>query len=318
MLDILAITGPIYITITIGYLTTRQGIFAKPDMRVFGKFVFNLALPAMLFNAVSQRKIGEIFNGNYVLVYLLGSLLTLLLGWLWCRRFAKMDGLSSTFYVMGMTCSNSGFVGFPILVLIMAPVAGVALAMNMIVENFVIIPFLLALADRSQHKSASWLHTVAESLKKLVANPLVIGLVLGSLFSLSGWQMPAAISRVINLFALSSSALSLFVIGGTLVGLPLKGLSRHVLPITVGKLLVHPLAMFVVMTLLTWLGLPQLDAPVRAAALLMAAMPMMGTYIVLAQLYGKEDISAAALLITTATSFFTLSALLWLLKPTLT
>jgi predicted permease len=50
----------------------------------------------------------------------------------------------------------------------------------------------------------------------------------------------------------------------------------------------------------------------------MAAMPMMGTYIVLAQLYGKEDISAAALLVTTATSFFTLSALLWLLKPTLT
>jgi predicted permease len=50
----------------------------------------------------------------------------------------------------------------------------------------------------------------------------------------------------------------------------------------------------------------------------MAAMPMMGTYIVLAQLYGKEDISAAALLVTTATSFFTLSALLWVLKPTLT
>jgi malonate transporter and related proteins len=134
---------------------------------------------------------------------------------------------------------------------------------------------------------------------------------------LSGWQMPAAISRVINLFALSSSALSLFVIGGTLVGLPLKGLSQRVLPITVGKLLVHPLAVFAVMAFLTWLGLPQLDASARTAALLMAAMPMMGTYIVLAQLYGKEDISAAALLVTTVASFFTLSALLWLLKPTL-
>jgi predicted permease len=317
MLDILAITGPIYITILIGYLTTRQGIFAKPDMRVFGKFVFNLALPAMLFNAVSQRKIGEIFNGHYVLVYLLGSLLTLLLGWLWCRRFAKMKSLSSTFYVMGMTCSNSGFVGFPILVLVLAPVAGVALAMNMIVENFVIIPFLLALAERSQNKSRSWLQAMAVSLVKLLTNPLVIGLVLGSLVSLSGVQLPAAISRVINLFALSSSALSLFVIGGTLVGLPLKGLSRQVLPITVGKLLVHPLAVFAVMALLTWFGMPQLDASARTAALLMAAMPMMGTYIVLAQLYGQEDISAAALLVTTAASFLTLSALLWLLKPSL-
>lgn len=316
MLDILAITGPIYITIFIGYLATRQGIFAKPDMRVFGKYVFNLALPAMLFNAVSQRKIGEIFNGSYVLVYLLGSLLTLLLGWLWCRRFAKLSGLKSTFYVMGMTCSNSGFVGFPILVLLMAPVAGVALAMNMIVENFVIIPFLLALADRSQDKQRSWQRAMADSLMKLITNPLVIGLVLGSLLSLSGWQLPATMSRVINLFALSSSALSLFVIGGTLVGLPLKGLSQQVLPIAAGKLLVHPLAVFAVMALLAWLGLPQLDASTRTAALLMAAMPMMGTYIVLAQLYGQEDTSAAALLVTTVVSFFTLSTLLWLLQHT--
>jgi malonate transporter and related proteins len=317
MLDILAITGPIYITILIGYLTTRQGIFAKADMRVFGKFVFNLALPAMLFNAVSQRKISEIFNGTYVLVYLLGSLLTLLLGWLWCRRFAKMDSLSSTFHVMGMTCSNSGFVGFPILVLIMAPVAGVALAMNMIVENFVIIPLLLALAERSQNKSRHWLRAVGDAFVKLITNPIVIGLVMGSIVALSGWQLPPAVSRVINLFALSSSALSLFVIGGTLVGLPLKGLSQHVFPIIVGKLLLHPLAMFAVMACLTWVGLPPLDNSMRVAALLLAAMPMMGTYIVFAQLYGKEDISAAALLLTTATSFFTLSALLWLLKPTL-
>jgi malonate transporter and related proteins len=316
MLDILAITGPIYITILIGYLTTRQGIFAKPDMRVFGKYVFNLALPAMLFNAVSQRKIGEIFNGNYVLVYLLGSLLTLLLGWLWCRRFAKSDGLRSTFYVMGMTCSNSGFVGFPILALILAPMAGVALAMNMIVENFVIIPFLLALAERSQNKQRPWLQAMADSLVKLITNPLVIGLVLGSLVSLSGWQLPTPLSRVINLFALSSSALSLFVIGGTLVGLPLKGLSQQILPITVGKLLLHPLAVFIAMTILIWLGLPPLDASARTAALLMAAMPMMGTYIVLAQLYGQEDISAAALLVTTVISFFTLSALLWFLQHT--
>jgi predicted permease len=215
---------------------------------------------------------------------------------------------------MGMTCANSGFVGFPVLVLIMAPVAGVALAMNMIVENFVIIPLLLALADRSQSKPTSWLQVIADSSRKLVTNPIVIGLVLGTLYALSGWQMPAAMSRVINLFALSSSALSLFVIGGTLLGLSIKGMSQSILPIAIGKLLVHPMAVFAVIACLNWFGLPAMDEQTRTAALLMSAMPMMGTYIVLAQLYGKEDNSAAALLVTTVASFFTLSALLWALK----
>ena len=73
----MAITDPIYITILIGYLTTRQGIFAKSDMRVFGKYVINLALPALLFNALSQRKSGEILKLIYVVAYLAGSLIIL-------------------------------------------------------------------------------------------------------------------------------------------------------------------------------------------------------------------------------------------------
>src|SRR3970282_1211247 len=58
------------------------------DMRVLGKFVFNLALPALLFNALAQRSLGEILNGRYLLVYAAGSLLALGLGWLWARRGA--------------------------------------------------------------------------------------------------------------------------------------------------------------------------------------------------------------------------------------
>jgi hypothetical protein len=86
MLDILAITGPIYITIALGFATTRLGLFSKSDMRVLGQFVINLALPALLFNALAQRSLGEILNGRYLLVYAAGSLLALGLGWLWARR----------------------------------------------------------------------------------------------------------------------------------------------------------------------------------------------------------------------------------------
>ena len=77
-LHILGITGPIYLAIALGYVFTRQGVFSKADMQVFGKFTLNLALPALLFNALSQRRIGEILNGHYLLAYALGSLLVAL------------------------------------------------------------------------------------------------------------------------------------------------------------------------------------------------------------------------------------------------
>ena len=55
MLDILAITGPIYVVIALGYFLTRWGFFQKSDMRAFGTFVVKVSFPALLFNALSQR-----------------------------------------------------------------------------------------------------------------------------------------------------------------------------------------------------------------------------------------------------------------------
>jgi len=314
MLDVLSITGPIYIVILLGFATTRIGVFAKADMRVFGKFVINLALPALLFHALAQRRIGEIFNASYLLAYLTGSLAVIGLGLFWCRRLAGLSPTTSTVYVMGMAASNSGFVGYPILLLTLAPVAGVALALNMIVENLVVIPLLLALAEHAHGDSGRWYRVAGRSLARLALNPMIIALAAGFTVSVVAAKLPEPVERTVNLFAMSSGALSLFVIGGTLVGLPIGGMARQVTPIAISKLIVHPLAVLLAIIALPLVGLPSIDPPLRTAAVLMAAMPMMSIYPILAQAYGQEALSATALLITTVASFFTLSALLWVLK----
>lgn len=312
MRDILAITAPIYLIILAGYLTTRMGLFVKADMRVFGTFVLNLALPALLFNALAQRRIAEILNPAYLLAYLAGSLLVLLLGYQLGRRVAGADRTASTVLAMGVCCSNSGFVGFPIVLLMMAPVAGIALSLNAIVENAIMIPLLLALADSA--RGGHWRHAVRRSLRNLARNPMLAGMLAGLTVSLLQLALPQPVARTINLFAQASGALSLFVIGGTLVGLPLAGMARQALPIVAGKLVGHPLAVLLAISALPLLGLAPLSAELKAAALLMAAMPMMSIYPMLAHAYGGADRSATALLLCTVASFFTLNGWIWLLR----
>ena len=125
MLDVLAITGPIFLAGLLGFATTRAGLFAKADMRVFGKYVVNIALPALLFNALSQRPLGDVLNGGYLLAYLAGSLVLLGAGYVWGHRVARLDPAGSSIVAMGMTCANSGFIGYPILLLTLPSVAGV-------------------------------------------------------------------------------------------------------------------------------------------------------------------------------------------------
>ncbi len=309
-LHILGITGPIYLAIALGYVFTRQGVFAKADMQVFGKFTLNLALPALLFNALSQRRIGEILNGHYLMAYALGSLVVALGGLFWARKVKGHSLSYSSMMAMGMSCPNSGFVGYPIMLLTLGPVAGVALALNMVVEDLLTIPFLMAVADAQGGTAGQWKQVIVQTLKNLAKNPMIWGIAGGFLFSLFDLQLAAPLARTVNLFAQASAVLSLFVIGGSLVGLRVEGLKGTVTQIAFGKLFLHPLAMFMVLTFIT----PVADPSLRSAALLSGALPMLGIFTILSQRHGHGAISAAALLVTTVVSFFTLSGLLLLLQ----
>lgn len=312
MFDILVITAPIYIAISLGYGLTRWGFFQKADMRAFGTFVVKVAMPALLFNALSQRKVADILNGDYVGAYALASLLTIGISIFFAVRISKTSRSLSSCLAMGMSCPNSGFVGYPVMLLSLGPlasVAGVALALNMMVENLLLIPLLLAWAETGQGQSR-WHTILVQTLKGMFYNPMIWGIVLGFAFSWFEWQLTPSLSRTVNLFAQASGALSLFVIGGSLVGLSVQGMGTRVAQIAAGKLLLHPLMMLVVLLFIV----PIHDPVLWTAALLTCAMPMFGIYPILTQKHGHDGLSAAALLITTMASFVTLNLLLWQLQ----
>ncbi len=316
MLAVLAITGPIYLVIAAGYLATRLGLFARAEMRVFGTYVIHLALPALLFNALSQRSVAEVLNPVFVAAYAGGALVTMGAGVAWARRAAGKPLSAAAVVGMGMSCPNSGFIGFPLVMQVFgASTAGIGLALAMVVENFLLLPLALALADsdvgegggatRSERLRTAW----RQSLRGVVRNPMIHGIALGFLFSLLGWKLPAPVARAVDLFAMSCAAISLLVIGGSLVGIRAQGLARDVTAIALGKLLLHPAAVL----LLVWL-LPPMQRELQVAVVVMAAVPMLGIYPILAQRHGHDGMAAAAQLGTTIASFFTLTALLWFIQ----
>src|SRR5439155_13703858 len=133
MLHTLAITGPIYFVIALGYLAGHIGLFSHSDMRVLGKFVIKFALPALLFTALSQRSVTEILNVSYLLAYAVGSLIVLFAALTFARFVQGKTMPQSTLIGMGMSLSNSGFIGYPIALQLLGPaVSAVGLALCMI------------------------------------------------------------------------------------------------------------------------------------------------------------------------------------------
>ena len=312
MLDILAITGPIYLVAAIGWLCTRAGLFQRTDMRVFGRYVVNLALPALLFNALAQRSAGEVLHPVFIAAYAIGSVAANLLGLFWARRIAGKPLPAAAIVGMGMSCPNSGFIGFPLVAQLFGPLnAGIGLALAMVVENILTIPLSLAIADVGEagagpSRGARLRSALVQSVRSVARNPMIWGMALGFVFSLSGWQLPEPVARTVNMFAVATASLALFVIGGSLVGVHARGYAKEMAAIAVGKLLLHPLCVLVAVLLL-----PPMARELQVAVVLMAAVPTVGIYPILAQRHGQDTMAAAAQLGTTVASFFTLTVLVW-------
>lgn len=309
MLAVLGITFPIFAMVALGYGMVARGLVFKPaDMKVLGAFVLNITLPALIFSAVSARPVGEVFNLGYMGAYLFGGLATGLIAFVW---FSATTGPGRRGVgVMGMTCPNSSFVGYPLMLIALPDIAGVVLAMNILVENIVLIPLALVIIEIG--KGAGEAHLARRMVAALVGvlkRPMVIALILGLVASASGISLPEPLLRLMQMVAGSAAALALFVIGGSLVGIEVRGNRALVAQIVAGKLVLFPVMTYLAVIGLGALGLT-LTPDMRAAVILAAAMPMFTIYTGFAQEVGHEGLASIAQLGATTASFITLNLLL--------
>lgn len=312
MPSILLVTGPIFLLIGLGYGVARAGILSAGDFAALGKFVVNLALPALLFRTLAARPLAETIDAPYMAAYLLSGVALLGLGVAAMRRFAGLDETGAAIAGMGMVCPNSGFVGFPILTMLHPDLAGTVLALNMAVENFAIIPLALFLAERSRRAGAPASLTLLPAFAALARSPLMLAIAAGAVWSLSGLTLPMVVARPIDMLAAASGAAALVAIGGSLARADIAGAGRDAALVAAGKMVAHPLLAALALAALAAIGFGVADERLRLALLVSAAMPIMGIYPMLALRFGREAPAAVALVASTALSFLTVNALFFL------
>jgi len=259
---------------------------------------------------LAKRSIAEVFNLRFLAVYALGSLVTLALGLAWAL-WVRREGLSAAaIAAMGMCCSNTAFVGYPVMLQVIGPEASIALALAMMVENLLMIPLCLALADTGAQQGHGFAKAFGNALAALPRNPIIVAIALGLVFASLQWRAPAPVARAIDVLAGSAGAISLFYVGGMLASLSMRAMAADAAMVSLGKLVLHPLAVGGALWLLGSASL--VGGHLSAGALLMAGCPMLGVYAIFGQKHGQQQPCAARLLVATTASFFSLILLVGL------
>jgi predicted permease len=309
MLEVLSVTLPIFILIALGFAAMRLGATTAADIQALGTFVIRFALPALIFNSLAQRPFAEIANARYLAAYIVGSLAVFAAMFALAHALKPGDRARDAIQALGSSCSNTGFVGYPIALLFVGPRATVAVALTMVVENIIVMPLALALAESGRRAGKKTSAGPRRLVGKLARNPLIIAIVLGAVTSFAGISLPVPLARAVNMLATASSAVALFVVGGMLVGLQVGGVTRDTARIVAGKLLLLPAAVFAAQLALA----PALDPDLRKSMLIFASSPTLSIFPLIGRQYGQERVCAASVVMATALSFLTMSALLLLL-----
>lgn len=305
----LTITAPIFLLMVLGYLCVRCKYFPAEGIKGISAFVARVAVPVLIFKALAERDLGEVLNAPYLLAYSLGSLIPFFAVFLYAKWARQQDNTSAAFYGMGGSFSNSVMVGYPIIIALFGEMAIVPLALTLLVENLVMMPITLAIAESDKQKGQGLLSTLGRTLPSILKNPIIIGILLGVFASLVDLPIPAVGTRLMELLAATVTGAALFAIGGMLVGMRVGGLLPDLSAITFSKLFLHPLAMLLVF----WL-MPGVENNFAHVAVVLACSPTFGIYAVIGAQYGKGEFCAASMLPTTVLSFVSISLIVWLLQ----
>jgi hypothetical protein len=222
MLAVFALTLPIYLMIALGFSVAKLGYVAVSDMRAIGRVVLRVAMPALIFLALARAPLTETLRWDFIAGYAAGSLLVFAAGFALARGRLRRPMPQAALEALGMSCSNSAYLGMPVAALLVGDVALRAFAMAMLVENILIMPLAVTLAEASG--GGGRLAALRRTLAGMVQNPLLIAVLVGVAASVTGLVLPDAVLKVLGMLAPVAAPVALLVIGSAVADLPPSGI----------------------------------------------------------------------------------------------
>lgn len=306
MLAIFLKTLPFFALIGVGFLAAYRGFFTQSATAYLTKFVFYFALSAMLFRFASTLSLGDIFDWNFIGAYLFGCFAIYALATVVAlirKRPASEAAIEAQCAVIG----NTGFLGVPMLVVLMGPAAAgpvlMILAIDLIVFSSLIV--IIITASRDGRMSLKIFRSIAIGLVK---NPMIVSMVAGLFVSAAGIRLPAPVDEFMALLGAAATPCALFAIGASLAGKSTERASVA-LWLSLAKLILHPAAV-AIGTLIIF----EVDPYAAAVMIAASSLPVAGNIYMLAQHYNvAPQRVSASILMSTAISILTVSLVIgWL------
>ena len=303
MLEILLKTLPFFAILGLGFAAARMQFFGEQATAHLTKFVFYFALSAMIFRFTATLPLSEVFQPRSVLAYLTGTLFVYIL----VTVVALLRGIGieeAAIEAQSGAIGNVGFLGIPMLVMLLGPSA-IGPVMIVLVVDLVVFGSLLVVIVSAMRDGRMSLAIIGSIVLGLMKNPMIVAILLGLLWAAFAVPIPDPVNEFLILLGAAATPGALFAIGASLATKTTERIGVA-LWLSSAKLALHPFA--VAVACFTLFDVSPFTAAVMISA---AAMPTAGNVFILAQHYGIAPVRVSStILVSTVTSILTLTLII--------
>lgn len=302
-------TVPLFLLMLLGYVLKRIRFLTPDFIAAANRFVFRVTLPVLLFHDLAHVDIRASFDTRYVLFCAAATLVSIVVIWSLSKKIIRNKSLVGEF-VQGAYRSSAAVLGVAFIQNIYgtSSLSGLMLIGCVPLYNiFAVLILILESPERPQDISLS--ASIRKSLLGILTNPIIIGVVLGTLAGCVRLPIPGMLDKSLQSLAAITTPLSLIAIGA---GFELRSAQGH-------------LSLAVAAAAIKLLVLPALFLPLAVrwgftGEKLVALIVMLGSittpssYIMAKNMGHEGSLTASICVLTTLFSAFTLTLWLFIFK----
>lgn len=304
----LELCAPLFLLVFLGWGTVKVGVFDKAVSSGLSKFVFKLLMPVMLFQMMSHLsemppvdwRVLIAFFGSCIVVFTLGRQLG--------KRVFHQDSTGQVITGMGGIFGNNVQLGVPIVQVSLGNAAIPTISLIIIFNVLLLWTAATACVEFGRTGGHVDTKKFVRALFNIFKNPIVLGIVLGSCWGLTGWHLPGVIDKTLGWVSAATTPAALIAVGMALAQHSFKAAFPKGCLISALKLVVQPL---IVYALCRVIGLGELQT--NATTLLSCLPVAINLYIMSNEFESEEAAASNAIFVSTLISAVTVPLTLALL-----
>lgn len=312
MSEVFNILLPILLLLALGGGLCHWKFLPPEVFRQFNRLVYWIGLPFLIVRVLVQAETDWERALPIITAFNTGCVLSMIAGFfvVWIIGLRKESW--GTFIQSGFR-GNLAFIGIPVLVYIFQgmgdedkanealAIGFLILAPTMLVYNVISVAVLLY--SQSHMENWSW-HKLFNGIS---SNPIILSSLLGIGLSAVNFELPVPVGRFMEHVGNLCIPLALMSIGASLIQAKLRGNLRYITLASLHKVLLTPV--------ITWVcGIAVgLDGEAMTYLMVFGSCPTAAvSYVMVTQIGGDENLASGSIAMSTALSFFSLSAVVLL------